>query len=163
MRYPVIIHPNEKLRQPCEPITTITDELVELLDDMYETMVAHDGIGIAAPQVGKAIQVAIVELDGDERFEMINPVILEKKGSSIDVEGCLSIPHIYGTVERAEEITVRYYDREGDEMEVEAYGYLARAMQHEIDHLNGILFTDHMIQQIPEEELDKYMEGNGDD
>lgn len=163
MRYPVIIHPNEKLRQPCEPITTITDELVKLLDDMYETMVAHDGIGIAAPQVGKAIQVAIVELDGDERFEMINPVILEKKGSSIDVEGCLSIPHIYGTVERAEEITVRYYDREGDEMEVEAYGYLARAMQHEIDHLNGILFTDHMIQQIPEEELDKYMEGNGDD
>lgn len=163
MRYPVIIHPNEKLRQPCEPITTITDELVKLLDDMYETMVAHDGIGIAAPQVGKAIQVAIVELDGDERFEMINPVILEKKGSSIDVEGCLSIPHIYGTVERAEEITVRYYDREGDEMEVEAYGYLARAMQHEIDHLNGILFTDHMIQQIPEEELDKYMEENGDD
>ena len=163
MRYPVIIHPNEKLRQPCEPITTITDELVKLLDDMYETMVAHDGIGIAAPQVGKAIQVAIVELDGDERFEMINPVILEKKGSSIDVEGCLSIPHIYGTVERAEEITVRYYDCEGDEMEVEAYGYLARAMQHEIDHLNGILFTDHMIQQIPEEELDKYMEENGDD
>ena len=163
MRYPVIIHPNEKLRQPCEPITTITDELVKLLEDMYETMVAHDGIGIAAPQVGKAIQVAIVELDGDERFEMINPVILEKKGSSIDVEGCLSIPHIYGTVERAEEITIRYYDREGDEMEVEAYGYLARAMQHEIDHLNGILFTDHMIQQIPEEELDKYMEGNGDD
>lgn len=163
MRYPIIIHPNDKLRQPSVKITEITDELLKLLDDLRETMIAHDGIGIAAPQVGKNIQVAIVEVDEGDLFELINPEIISAKGEDIDVEGCLSIPHTFGTVKRADEIVVRYYDREGDEMEVEAYGYLARAFQHEIDHLNGKLFIDQIIENIPEDELEKYMEEHYDD
>ncbi len=81
----------------------------------------------------------------------------------MDVEGCLSIPHVYGTVKRADEVTVRYYDRDGEEIEVTAFGYLARAFQHEIDHLDGILFIEKMVQQIPEEELEEYMEEHLDD
>lgn len=163
MRYPIILHPDERLRRKAKPVSVITDELVQLLDDLYETMIAHDGIGIAAPQVGKNLQVAIVEVDEEDRFELINPEIVTVKGETLDVEGCLSIPHTFGTVKRADEITVRYYDREGEEMEVEAFGYLARAMQHEIDHLNGVLFTDKLIERIPEEDLEKYMEEHDHD
>lgn len=158
MRYPIIIQPDEQLRKPNQEIQELTDELVDLLDDMYETMLAHDGVGIAAPQIGKNLQMAVVEVDENDLFDLINPQIIDRKGKSVFVEGCLSIPHVFGTVERAEEITVRYYDREGDEMEVTAYGYLARAIQHEIDHLNGVLFTDKVLEAIPEEELENYYE-----
>lgn len=158
MRYPIIIQPDEQLRKPNQEIQELTDELVDLLDDMYETMLAHDGVGIAAPQIGKNLQMAVVEVDENDRFDLINPQIIDRKGKSVFVEGCLSIPHVFGTVERAEEITVRYYDREGDEMEVTAYGYLACAIQHEIDHLNGVLFTDKVLEAIPEEELENYYE-----
>ena len=79
------------------------------------------------------------------------------------MEGCLSIPHVYGTVSRAQRILVHYYDRDGDEMELEAYDYLARAIQHEIDHLQGILFTEKLIERIPEEQLESYMEAKEDD
>ena len=164
MRYPVVIHPNEPLKMKAQPVTIITDEIVQLLEDMYETMLAHDGIGLAAPQIGKNLQMAVIEIDEESgHFELINPVIIEKKGTSIDVEGCLSIPETYGTVERADEVTVRYFDREGEEMEVTAYGYLARAFQHEIDHLNGELFIDKMIEKIAPEDLEAYMEEHFDD
>lgn len=163
MRYPILIHPDEQLRKPCEPIDQITDELVVLLEDMYETMVAHDGVGIAAPQIGKNIQVAVVEVEENDRFELINPRIVDRKGKDIDIEGCLSMPHVFGTVERAEEITVHYFDRDGDEIEVTAFGYLARAIQHEIDHLHGILFTDKVIERIAEEDLESYYEEHADD
>ncbi|MFB8506184.1 peptide deformylase [Enterococcus durans] len=158
MRYPILIHPNDKLKRVVQPIDVITDETVALLDNLYETMVANDGIGIAAPQVGKNKRIAVVEVDEGDKFELINPEIIEAKGESIDVEGCLSIPHVYGTVKRADEVTVRYYDREGEEIEVTAFGYLARAFQHEIDHLDGVLFVEKMIEQIPEAELEDYME-----
>ena len=138
MRYPILIHPNDKLKRVAQPIDVITDETVALLDNLYETMV--------------------IEVDEGEKFELINPEIIEAKGESIDVEGCLSIPHVYGTVKRADEVTVRYYDREGEEIEVTAFGYLARAFQHEIDHLDGVLFVEKMIEQIPEAELEDYME-----
>ncbi|EOT39078.1 peptide deformylase [Enterococcus columbae] len=156
MQYPIVLDPDPILRQANQEITAITDELHTLLDDMYETMLANDGVGIAAPQVGKNLQVAIVEVEEGDLFEMINPKIIQKSGEEIDVEGCLSIPHTYGTVKRASQITVSYYDREGEEIEVEAYDFLARAMQHEIDHLNGILFTDKVIDYIDEEELENY-------
>jgi peptide deformylase len=163
MLYPIIIQPNEQLRRTNQAVQELTDELVELLDDMYETMLAHDGVGIAAPQIGKNLQIAVVEVDENDRFDLINPQIIESKGKTIFVEGCLSIPHVFGTVERAEEITVLYFDREGDEMEVTAYGYLARAIQHEIDHINGILFTDKVIEWIPEEALANYYEEHEND
>lgn len=163
MRYPILLYPDHRLNQSAQTIEYVTDELVQLLDDMYETMVAHDGIGLAAPQIGKNLRMAVVELDEGDRFELINPVIVEKKGTTIDVEGCLSIPETYGTVERADEITIRYYDREGDEMEVTAYGYLARAFQHEIDHLDGKLFIDQMVDSIAPEDLERYMEEHAND
>ena len=163
MRYPILIHPNDKLKRVAQPIDVITDETITLLDNLYETMVANDGIGIAAPQVGQNKRVAIVEVDEGEKFELINPEIIDAKGESIDVEGCLSIPHVYGPVKRFSEVTVRYYDREGEEIEVVAFGYLARAFQHEIDHLDGILFVGKMIEQIPEAELEEYMEEHLDD
>lgn len=156
MQYPIVIAPDPILRKENQEVTAITDELLQLLDDMYETMLANDGVGIAAPQVGKNLQVAIVEVEEGDRFELINPKIIQKSGADIDVEGCLSIPHTYGTVERATEITVRYFDREGEEIEVQAYDFLARAMQHEIDHLQGVLFTDKVIEYIAEEDLEDY-------
>ncbi len=164
MRYPIVIHPNERLMQKAMPVTMITDETITILENMYETMIAHDGIGLAAPQIGKNIQLAVIEVDEETGlFELINPKIIESKGTDVDVEGCLSIPGTYGTVERAEEVTVRYFDREGDEIEVTAYGYLARAFQHEIDHLNGELFIDKIIEPIKPEDLDAYMEEHLDD
>ncbi|GGC91536.1 peptide deformylase [Enterococcus wangshanyuanii] len=164
MRYPIVIHPNERLMQKAIPVTMITDETITILENMYETMIAHDGIGLAAPQIGKNIQLAVIEVDEETGlFELINPEIIESKGTDVDVEGCLSIPGTYGTVERAEEVTVRYFDREGDEIEVTAYGYLARAFQHEIDHLNGELFIDKIIEPIKPEDLDAYMEEHLDD
>lgn len=163
MRYPIIIHPDERLLKKAAPIEYITDEIVTLLNDMYETMIAHDGIGLAAPQIGKNLRIAVVEVEEGDRFDFINPEIIERKGTSIDVEGCLSIPETYGTVERADEVTVRYYDNEGSEMEVTAYGYLARAFQHEIDHLDGKLFIDQVINKIEPEDLERYMEEHADD
>ncbi|MFV0558576.1 MAG: peptide deformylase [Enterococcus sp.] len=163
MHLPIIVHPDELLRKKNEPVEEITDELVAFLDDLYETMLAHDGVGIAAPQVGKNIRVALVEVEENDLFELINPEIIQKSGSEIAVEGCLSFPHLYGTVERAESITVRYFDRDGEGMEVVASGFLARALQHEIDHLDGILFTDKLLEKIPEEKLDEYMEAHGHD
>lgn len=164
MRYPVVIYPNKILETPSKEVTLVTDELVQLLDDMRETMIAHDGIGLAAPQIGKNLRMAIVEIDEESGlFEMINPEIIHRSGSDIDVEGCLSFPGVYGTVERSQEVTVRYYDREGDEYEVTATDYFARAMQHEIEHLDGKLFTDKIIKKIAAEDLDAYMEGKLND
>lgn len=164
MRYPIVIYPNDRLKQKAKPVTVITDEIVDLLDNMRETMIAHDGIGLAAPQIGKSLRIAVVEVDEETGlFELINPEIIDQQGTDIDVEGCLSIPETYGTVERADEVTVRYFDREGDEIEVTAYGYLARAFQHEIDHLNGELFIDKIIDPVKPEDLEAYMEEHFDD
>ncbi|WP_314065102.1 peptide deformylase [uncultured Vagococcus sp.] len=164
MRYPVVIYPNEILEKPAQEVTVITDEIVQLLEDMRETMIAHDGIGLAAPQIGKNLRMAVVEIDEESGlFELINPEIVEASGSDIDVEGCLSFPNIYGTVERAKEITVRYFDREGDEYELMATEYFARAIQHEIEHLDGKLFTDKIIERIAPEDLDAYTEAHQHD
>ncbi|MGX7059913.1 peptide deformylase [Vagococcus humatus] len=159
MKYPVVIYPNKLLETKTQEVTMITDELITLLDDMRETMIAHDGIGLAAPQIGKNLRVAVIEIDEESGlFELINPEIISQSGSSIDVEGCLSFPEVYGTVERASEVTVRYFDREGEEYEVTATDYLARAFQHEIEHLEGKLFTDKIIESIKPEDLESYQE-----
>ncbi|MDT2757542.1 peptide deformylase [Enterococcus asini] len=163
MILPLVLNPDERLKKACQPVLEITADIERLLDNLGETMIAHDGVGLAAPQVGKNLQVAVVEEDEGALIELINPKIVKATGKTIDVEGCLSIPHVYGTVQRAQKIVVHYYDREGDEMELVAYDYLARAIQHEIDHLQGILFTEKMIEQIPEEKLESYMEAKHDD
>lgn len=160
----IIKYPNNVLTTPTTLVKEIDDELVDLLDELHDMMVKHDGIGLAANQLGESLRVAIVQIDDESGlFEMINPKIIKKKGKTIDVEGCLSFPDVYGTVERFDEITVRFVDREGYEVEVETSGYLSRVMQHEIEHLDGKLFTDKIIERIAPDELIDYMEERGYD
>lgn len=164
MNEAIVLHPAPILSQATTPVTEITPELLALLDKMAAVMVAHDGIGIAAPQVGESLRVAIVDVDEElGLIEMINPTIIERKGQQIDVEGCLSVPDVYGTVERAEEVTVLYVDREGDEYELTATDLFARAIQHEVDHLDGIVFLEKVIDYLTPEELEAYMEAEDDE
>lgn len=160
----VVKYPNIALTQPTKKVKEIDDELIILLDEMHEIIKKEDAIGIAANQLGVLKRVCVVELDKETGlFEMINPEIVKHSGKSIDIEGCLSFPDVYGTVERYEEVTVRYVDRDGYEMEVDATDYLARAFQHEIEHLDGKIFTDKIIETIAPENLATFMEENGYD
>ncbi len=154
-----IVHfPASILETPCERVVNFDEELETLLDNMYETMVAEDGVGLAAPQVGVSLQVAIVDIEGEHRvIELINPEIIECKGREIDIEGCLSFPGLYGKVQRYESIQVSAFDRYGNEFTMKAKGFLARAIQHEIDHLKGILFTSKVIEYVDEQ---KAVEGS---
>lgn len=152
---PVITHPNELLTTKCKEVKVFDEKLATLLDDMYDTMIASDGIGLAAPQVGETIQVAIVDLgEGQEVIEMINPEVVEIGGSEIEIEGCLSFPDIYGEVERPFYVKVEAQDRDGALYELEAEDYEARAILHEIDHLHGVLFTSKIIRYVDLEELE---------
>ena len=131
------------LRRRSEEIGAPDDEVRRLVDDMFETMDASKGVGLAANQVGVARRVAVVDVDGD-RFVMIDPVILETEGRTTAEEGCLSIPDIYGDVARPERVVLEATDLEGNRYRRDATGLKARAIQHEIDHLDGILFLDHL-------------------
>lgn len=129
------------LKKISEPVKKFDKRLKKLLDDMAETMYVNEGVGIAAPQVGISLRAIIVDV-GEKKFEMINPEIIFREGSVIDSEGCLSCPELFGEVERAEKITVKFTTRFRKEKILEAEGLLARCIQHEIDHLNGKLFID---------------------
>jgi peptide deformylase len=131
------------LRRRSEEIGAPDDEVRRLVADMFETMDAARGVGLAANQVGVARRVAVVDADGD-RFVMIDPVILESEGKATAEEGCLSIPEIYGDVARPERVVLEATDLEGNRYRRDAAGLKARAIQHEIDHLDGILFLDHL-------------------
>jgi peptide deformylase len=131
------------LRQHSADVKTVDEDVRRLVGDMFETMDAAKGVGLAANQVGVARRVAVVDADGD-RFAMIDPVILETEGRSTAEEGCLSIPDIYGDVTRPERVVLEALDEEGKPYRKEATGLKARAIQHEIDHLDGILFLDHL-------------------
>jgi peptide deformylase len=131
------------LRQRSSEVGAVDDEVRRLVDDMFETMDAARGVGLAANQVGIARRIAVVDADGD-RFALIDPVIVETEGSATAEEGCLSIPDIYGDVTRPERVVIEALDREGQRYRREATGLKARAIQHEIDHLDGILFLDHL-------------------
>ena len=154
---PIVMHPNPILEKECEKVSAYDKKLKKLLDNMYDTMIEADGVGLAAPQVGVDLQVAIVDI-GDETgtIELINPEILSVEGSQKDLEGCLSFPGLYGEVTRPYSIKVRTNDRKGRSLEFHANDFLARAIQHEIDHLHGILFTSKVDKLISEEELEGY-------
>lgn len=138
----IVQYPDPILKQKAKTVTKFHERLHKLLDDMAETMYDARGVGLAAPQVGILKRVFVVDV-GDKLYEVVNPVIVEKKGEQIDPpEGCLSIPGLVGDVRRAQWIRVQGQDRYGNPIELEAEGYLARAFQHEIDHLNGVLFID---------------------
>jgi len=142
----ILEFPDARLRKVAVPVKTVDDELRTLIDDMFETMYAAPGIGLAATQVNvhRRLLVADVSSNGDQPHALINPVIVEKDGVQISEEGCLSVPGYYEEVERAEHIKVRFLDRNGDEVEQEMEGLLAVCVQHEIDHLDGKLFVDYI-------------------
>ena len=132
------------LRQVTKEVATVSDEHRRLVDDMFETMYAAHGIGLAAPQVGRTERIAVVDVD-DEAFAIVNPVIVSDDGEMAKgEEGCLSIPDVYGDVARPERVKVRALDRDGNSFEIDAEGLLARCLQHEIDHLDGRMFIDHL-------------------
>lgn len=134
---------NPVLKQVCKPIEKINKQLKKLMDDMAETMYKNDGVGIAAPQVGKAIRLVVIDCQDEHGLlELINPVITFREGTVTDTEGCLSVPDIYGEVERAAKVSVEFLNRRGKKQQLTATGLLARCIQHELDHLEGQLFID---------------------
>jgi peptide deformylase len=145
---PVRIYGDPVLRRAGAPIERFDQELRRLVADLNETMHAYNGVGLAANQVGLAQRVAVVDVPIDDahrvRATLVNPVILERQGSEVSEEGCLSIPGVYEDVSRAYAIAVRAHEEHGQEYDLRAEGYLARAIQHEIDHLDGVLFIDRL-------------------
>jgi peptide deformylase len=145
---PIRLYPDPVLRQRAAPVETFDEELARLVEDMVETMYAAPGVGLAAPQVGISKQIAVVDTavgreDGGLRV-LINPRIVEQSGSQIDSEGCLSIPDFTEKVERPQQIKVTALDVHGNEQVFEVEEFEARAFCHEIDHLEGLLFVDHL-------------------
>ena len=132
------------LRKKAKKVEKIDDRVKILLEDMKETMYAADGVGLAAPQVGVLKRIILVDV-GEGLLEMINPEIVESCGEEIDEEGCLSLPGVNGDVCRPEAVTVKGLNPQGQEIVIEAKNLFARALCHEIDHLNGVLFTDRII------------------
>jgi peptide deformylase len=131
------------LRQETTPVAKVTDDVRRLIDDMIETMYVAKGVGLAAPQVGRSERLAVIDVD-DDPFAIVNPEIVLSEGRAKGEEGCLSIPEVFGDVERAARVVVRALDRDGKEFEVDGTELLARCLQHEIDHLHGKLFIDYL-------------------
>ena len=146
---PILTAPDPILKQVSKPVEAVDDALRALMDDMLETMYGAPGIGLAAIQVGVAKRVIVMDVSSDEEEAdpryFVNPEILQRAEElALYQEGCLSVPEHYADVERPAEVTVKYLDYDGNEQELEAEGLLATCIQHEIDHLNGILFIDHL-------------------
>ncbi len=141
------------LRKKSKEVTEINDKIRTLLEDMVETMYEHEGVGLAAPQVGILRRVVVIDV-GDGPIKLINPEIIHKEGEFIDAEGCLSIPGRAGTVKRPVRVKVKYLDENGEEKTIEGTGLLAKALCHEIDHLDGILFIDKIVEELEVETED---------
>lgn len=157
----IVVYPDKRLKLISKEVASFDGALHDLLDDMYETMRSKNGVGLAAIQIGVDLRALIINIpledhDGDSyseehtandqpkenTLEMINPVIIEKDGTEKFQEGCLSIPGVYEDVERAKHVKVEYYDRHGEKQSIEDDGFLAIAMQHEMDHLDGKVFIE---------------------
>lgn len=132
---------DELLYKTSREITEITDRILQLLDDMAETMYKTDGVGLAAPQVGVLRRCVVIDV-GDGLVKLINPEILSKEGEVESMEGCLSVPDHVGIVKRPEKVKVKALNEKGEEVIIDGEGFYAKALCHEIDHLNGIIFTD---------------------
>jgi len=141
------------LRSPTKEVIKINSGVLRLLEDMIETMREAKGVGLAANQVGVSKRILVATNGEEEVMELINPCCEDAEGEELGVEGCLSIPGEYGEVPRASKIIVTALDREGHKVRIEAEGLLARILQHEIDHLDGVLFTDKALRMLDPEEL----------
>ena len=131
------------LRKATTPVEQVTDEIRTLISEMFDTMYAAEGIGLAAPQVGRSERIAVMDVEG-QKFALINPEITDREGSRRGEEGCLSIPEVFGDVTRSSRVMVRALNEKGEEVELEGTELLAVCMQHEIDHLDGKLFIDYL-------------------
>ncbi len=129
------------LKEVCSPVERVDKSIRILLDDMAETMYKAEGVGLAAPQVGESVRVVVIDV-GKGLIEFVNPVIIFREGCAKDTEGCLSVPNLYGEVERAAKVKVEFLNRWGKKKHLTADGLLARCIQHELDHLEGRLFID---------------------
>ena len=146
MRREILVYPDPFLARKAVPVAAVNDRIRALIRDMFETMYGAEGIGLAAPQVGVGKRVIVLDVSPvDETVApvaVINPEIVSRIGSSVGVEGCLSVPGVQGEVCRAESVEVRGLDEQGNPLRIRGVGILSRALQHEIDHLDGILFID---------------------
>lgn len=147
------------LHKVCRPVTEITPRIRQLLDDMKETLADANGAGLAAPQVGILRRIVVVDT-GDEVLELINPEIIETEGEQEEVEGCLSVPSVWGVTKRPMKATVRALDRNGNEFTATGEGIVARCFCHELDHLDGHLFTEKAIRILDPDEVEELF---GDD
>jgi len=153
------------LREKALPVKEITPEILNLIKDMAETMYTASGVGLAASQVGVLKRIILVDGEEDELIVLINPVIIKSEGEVVEEEGCLSVPDIYSQVKRSSKVTIKALNENGDLIEITKEGLTARALQHEIDHLDGILFIDRigrMERQILLNKLKKKKRGDRD-
>ncbi len=141
---------DDVLYKECKEVKKFDEKLGILLDDMYDTMKKANGVGLAAPQVGILKRAVVIDI-GEDRIELINPQIIETSGLQTGTEGCLSFPNVWGEVERPNYVKVKAFDRYGKEFELEGEELLARAICHECDHLDGIVFTSHVIRFVDPE------------
>jgi peptide deformylase len=158
-RLEILTFPDSRLRQQAKPVEQVDDDLRQLVEDMFETMYAAPGIGLAAVQVNVPKRVVVIDLseDKNEPLCLINPEILESNGVEETEEGCLSVPGYFEPVTRAERVRVRALDRDGEPFELDTDGLLAVCIQHEIDHLDGRLFVDH-ISSLKRQRIRKKLE-----
>ena len=145
---------DEVLRKKAKPVEEINDKITVLLKDMIETMYKYDGVGLAAPQIGVLKRIVVIDA-GEKLYELINPVVVNKSGEQNYIEGCLSIPGVYGEVIRPAKVKVEAMDANGSPVTVEGEGMLAVVLCHEIDHLDGILYKDKAIRMMTKEELER--------
>lgn len=145
---------DEILRKKAKKVDQFDDRLKQLLDDMAETMYQANGVGLAAPQVGILKRAVVIDI-GEGIVELINPVIVEQEGEQVDVEGCLSIPNVLGEVKRPKKVKVEAQDRAGNKIELTGEDLMARAICHELDHLEGVLFIDKVIRFVDKDEKSK--------
>ncbi len=132
------------LRQKAKKVSSIDTSVQRLIDNMIETMQSANGVGLAAPQIGKSLRVIVLQMPGEEPQVIINPEIVKSSGEQEVTEGCLSVPGYYGEIKRSAEVTVKGMDRHGKVMRIKGTGLMAEALEHEIDHLNGVLYVDHI-------------------
>jgi len=141
---PIHVVPDPVLRQKSKRVRSIDESIHRLIDDMLETMHSADGVGLAAPQLGTLLRVIVIGIPGEEDIALINPEVVRRTGERVVNEGCLSIPGYIGQIKRAESVRVKGRDRNGKEMRIKATELLAQALEHEIDHLNGVLYIDYL-------------------
>jgi peptide deformylase len=141
---PVKVVPEPVLRRKAKRVSNIDGSIRKLAEDMIETMYAAPGVGLAAPQVGVPLRVVVIGMPEEEAFVLVNPEVVRRSGERVVTEGCLSVPGYYGEVKRAQRVTVKGKDLSGKDIRVKGEELLAQALEHEIDHLNGVLYIDHL-------------------